>query len=150
MSEGAWGTENDPLYEQAVALVRKHNRPSISLVQRHFLIGYNRAHGMISAMVGTVIDNMPPVGRVMLARKPHHRVIEEADAAIRARQPEQEPHYLRPEQASLLPTDGGCERGRGSVMACGSSPMCGCPAALAELERNPDAFGVKTLGKGQQ
>lgn len=70
------------------------------------------------------------------------RIIEEADAAIAARQPEREPHYLRPVQASLLPTDSGCERGRGSVMACGSSPMCGCPAALAELERNPDAFGV--------
>lgn len=41
----------------------------------------------------------------------------------------------------------GCERGRGSVMACGSSPMCGCPAALAELERNPDAFGVPRLNE---
>jgi hypothetical protein len=34
------------------------------------------------------------------------------------------------------PSDGGCERGRGTPSECGSSPMCGCPAALAELERN--------------
>jgi hypothetical protein len=30
------------------------------------------------------------------------RIIDEADAEIRARQPEPEPHYLRPVQASLL------------------------------------------------
>lgn len=65
MSEGAWGTATDPLYERAVDVVRKHKRASISLVQRHLQCGYIRAHGMVSAMVGTVIDNMPPVGKVI-------------------------------------------------------------------------------------
>lgn len=57
----------DPLYEQAVALVREHKRGSISLVQRHLRIGYNRAHAMIDAMVGTVLTDMPPVGKVIPA-----------------------------------------------------------------------------------
>lgn len=35
-----------------------------------------------------------------------YRVIEEADAEIAARQPEREPHYLRPIQASLLDSPG--------------------------------------------
>lgn len=41
---------NDLLYEQAVAVVRKHQRASISLVQRHLVIGYNRAARLIEAM----------------------------------------------------------------------------------------------------
>ena len=35
--------EADPLYDQAVEIVTKHRRASISLVQRHLRIGYNRA-----------------------------------------------------------------------------------------------------------
>jgi S-DNA-T family DNA segregation ATPase FtsK/SpoIIIE len=42
--------EADPLYDQAVALVLKTRRPSISLVQRHLRIGYNRAARLIEQM----------------------------------------------------------------------------------------------------
>jgi DNA segregation ATPase FtsK/SpoIIIE, S-DNA-T family len=47
--EGA-DVENDPMYDQAVEIVLKNRRPSISLVQRHLRIGYNRAARMIEAM----------------------------------------------------------------------------------------------------
>ena len=47
--EGAGG-EADPLYDQAVAIVLKTRRPSISLVQRHLRIGYNRAARLIEQM----------------------------------------------------------------------------------------------------
>jgi len=51
-SEGAEGgnAEADPLYDQAVAIVLKTRRPSISLVQRHLRIGYNRAARLIEQM----------------------------------------------------------------------------------------------------
>lgn len=42
--------EADPLYQTAVDLVRKLERPSISLVQRHLQIGYNRAARLIERM----------------------------------------------------------------------------------------------------
>jgi S-DNA-T family DNA segregation ATPase FtsK/SpoIIIE len=42
--------EADPLYDQAVAVVLKTRRPSISLVQRHLRIGYNRAARLIEQM----------------------------------------------------------------------------------------------------
>ena len=42
--------EADPLYDQAVELVIKTRRPSISLVQRHLRIGYNRAARLIEQM----------------------------------------------------------------------------------------------------
>jgi len=50
--EGAEGgnAESDPLYDQAVAIVLKTRRPSISLVQRHLRIGYNRAARLIEQM----------------------------------------------------------------------------------------------------
>ena len=45
------GGESDPLYDQAVAIVLQHRaRPSISLVQRHLRIGYNRAARLIEQM----------------------------------------------------------------------------------------------------
>jgi S-DNA-T family DNA segregation ATPase FtsK/SpoIIIE len=56
---GQPGGEADPLYDQAVEIVLKNRRASISLVQRHLRIGYNRAArlledmeraGMVSAM----------------------------------------------------------------------------------------------------
>lgn len=40
----------DPLYEQAVALVLEFDRPSISFVQRHFMMGYNRAARLVEQM----------------------------------------------------------------------------------------------------
>ncbi|MBS0545137.1 MAG: DNA translocase FtsK 4TM domain-containing protein [Proteobacteria bacterium] len=42
--------EADPLYDQAVEIVVKTRRPSISLVQRHLRIGYNRAARLIEQM----------------------------------------------------------------------------------------------------
>jgi S-DNA-T family DNA segregation ATPase FtsK/SpoIIIE len=47
--EGGDG-EADPLYDQAVEIVVKTRRPSISLVQRHLRIGYNRAARLIEQM----------------------------------------------------------------------------------------------------
>jgi S-DNA-T family DNA segregation ATPase FtsK/SpoIIIE len=48
--EGAGDGESDPLYDQAVAIVLKTRRASISLVQRHLRIGYNRAARLIEQM----------------------------------------------------------------------------------------------------
>jgi S-DNA-T family DNA segregation ATPase FtsK/SpoIIIE len=42
--------EADPLYDEAVAVVLKSRRASISLVQRHLRIGYNRAARLIEQM----------------------------------------------------------------------------------------------------
>lgn len=44
------GSEADPLYDEAVAVVLKSRRASISLVQRHLRIGYNRAARLIEEM----------------------------------------------------------------------------------------------------
>jgi len=46
----AASAESDPMYDQAVAIVLKTRRPSISLVQRHLRIGYNRAARLIEHM----------------------------------------------------------------------------------------------------
>jgi S-DNA-T family DNA segregation ATPase FtsK/SpoIIIE len=46
----AGGTEGDELYDQAVAVVLKNRRASISLVQRHLRIGYNRAARLLEQM----------------------------------------------------------------------------------------------------
>ena len=42
--------EADPMYDQAVQVVLKTRRPSISLVQRHLRIGYNRAARLLEQM----------------------------------------------------------------------------------------------------
>ncbi|MCM2550080.1 DNA translocase FtsK [Burkholderia glumae] len=47
---GEAGGESDPLYDQAVEIVVKHRRASISLVQRHLRIGYNRAARLLEQM----------------------------------------------------------------------------------------------------
>lgn len=44
------GGEADPLYDEAVAIVMKSRRASISSVQRHLRIGYNRAARLIEDM----------------------------------------------------------------------------------------------------
>jgi S-DNA-T family DNA segregation ATPase FtsK/SpoIIIE len=44
------GPESDALYDQAVQVVLQTRRPSISLVQRHLRIGYNRAARLIEQM----------------------------------------------------------------------------------------------------
>jgi S-DNA-T family DNA segregation ATPase FtsK/SpoIIIE len=49
-AEGVLSGEKDPLYDQAVDIVLRTRRPSISLVQRHLRIGYNRAARLIEDM----------------------------------------------------------------------------------------------------
>jgi S-DNA-T family DNA segregation ATPase FtsK/SpoIIIE len=46
----AGGGESDPMYDQAVAIVLQHRKASISLVQRHLRIGYNRAARLLEQM----------------------------------------------------------------------------------------------------
>ncbi len=46
----AQDAESDPLYDQAVAIVLKNRKASISLVQRHLRIGYNRAARLVEQM----------------------------------------------------------------------------------------------------
>ncbi len=47
---GGGGGEADPMYDQAVGIVLQHRRASISLVQRHLRIGYNRAARLLEQM----------------------------------------------------------------------------------------------------
>jgi S-DNA-T family DNA segregation ATPase FtsK/SpoIIIE len=47
---GSADAEADPLYDQAVAVVLQNKRASISLVQRHLRIGYNRAARLLEQM----------------------------------------------------------------------------------------------------
>jgi DNA segregation ATPase FtsK/SpoIIIE, S-DNA-T family len=47
---GILSAEADPLYDQAVEIVLKNRRASISLVQRHLRIGYNRAARLVEQM----------------------------------------------------------------------------------------------------
>jgi S-DNA-T family DNA segregation ATPase FtsK/SpoIIIE len=62
LGEDGESGEKDPMYDQAVEIVLKNRKPSISLVQRHLKIGYNRAArlvedmekaGLVSAMSGS-------------------------------------------------------------------------------------------------
>ena len=48
--EGGASGESDPLYDQAVQIVLQNKRASISLVQRHLRIGYNRAARLVEDM----------------------------------------------------------------------------------------------------
>jgi DNA segregation ATPase FtsK/SpoIIIE, S-DNA-T family len=42
--------EQDPMYDNAVSIVLQHRKASISLVQRHLRIGYNRAARLLEQM----------------------------------------------------------------------------------------------------
>ncbi len=48
--EGAGDAESDPLYDQAVQIVLQNRKASISLVQRHLRIGYNRSARLLDQM----------------------------------------------------------------------------------------------------
>ncbi len=48
--DGGAGAEKDPMYDQAVEIVLKNRKASISLVQRHLRIGYNRAARLVEDM----------------------------------------------------------------------------------------------------
>lgn len=55
--------EADPLYDQAVEIVLKNKRASISLVQRHLRIGYNRAARLVEQMeVAGLVSSMSSSG----------------------------------------------------------------------------------------
>lgn len=60
--------EADPLYDQAVEIVVKNKRASISLVQRHLRIGYNRAARLLEDMekAGLVSPMQPNGNREIL------------------------------------------------------------------------------------
>ena len=60
---GEAGGESDPLYDQAVEIVLRTRRASISLVQRHLRIGYNRAARLIEQMEQAgMVSAMQPNG----------------------------------------------------------------------------------------
>jgi S-DNA-T family DNA segregation ATPase FtsK/SpoIIIE len=55
--------EADLLYDQAVEIVLKNKRASISLVQRHLRIGYNRAARLVEQMeVAGLVSSMSSSG----------------------------------------------------------------------------------------
>jgi S-DNA-T family DNA segregation ATPase FtsK/SpoIIIE len=60
---GEGGGEADALYDQAVQVVLKNRRASISLVQRHLRIGYNRAARLLEQMENSgVVSSMQSNG----------------------------------------------------------------------------------------
>lgn len=57
-------SEKDPMYDQAVEIVLKNRKASISLVQRHLKIGYNRAARMLEEMENAgVVSSMGTNGQ---------------------------------------------------------------------------------------
>jgi S-DNA-T family DNA segregation ATPase FtsK/SpoIIIE len=67
------GGESDPLYDEAVAIVMKTRRASISSVQRQLRIGYNRAARLIEEMerAGLVSSMQSNGNREVLAPNTH-------------------------------------------------------------------------------
>lgn len=50
VEEGAAGDEDDPLFEQALSIVRQQGTASASMLQRRLRVGYNRAARLIERM----------------------------------------------------------------------------------------------------
>ncbi|MHA6893053.1 DNA translocase FtsK [Ralstonia pseudosolanacearum] len=76
---GGGAGEADPLYDQAVDVVLKNRRASISLVQRHLRIGYNRAARLLEDMekAGLVSAMSGNGNREILAPNRNGNVVEE-------------------------------------------------------------------------
>jgi S-DNA-T family DNA segregation ATPase FtsK/SpoIIIE len=76
MAPGLEAASEDPLYDQALALVCRERKASTSFVQRHLQIGYNRAARLIERMeVEGVISPANHVGRrEVLARDIDDRI----------------------------------------------------------------------------
>ncbi|MGA1845310.1 MAG: DNA translocase FtsK [bacterium] len=74
--KGADSSEYDELYDQAVDLVVKTNKASISMVQRRLRIGYNRAARMIELMERDGVVSKPEGSkpRQVLVRKEHEAI----------------------------------------------------------------------------
>jgi S-DNA-T family DNA segregation ATPase FtsK/SpoIIIE len=70
--EASASGEADPLYDQAVAIILENKRASISLVQRHLRIGYNRAARLLEDMerAGLVSKMGSNGNREILVRAP--------------------------------------------------------------------------------
>ncbi|HBI83135.1 DNA translocase FtsK [Sheuella amnicola] len=69
---GMADAESDPMYDQAVGIVLESRRASISLVQRHLRIGYNRAARLLEQMenAGLVSKMQSNGNREVLAPAP--------------------------------------------------------------------------------
>lgn len=89
------GHDQDPLYSEAVAFVLNTRRPSISAVQRHLKVGYNRAARMLGWMEaqGIVSPADSNGGREVLVQSPAP-----AAGATDVEQPEQVDLEHAPEQ----------------------------------------------------
>lgn len=73
-SEKSDDPEQDPLYDEAVAMVIEHGKASISWLQRRLSIGYNRSARLIEAMEQAGIVSPPDRGarKVLVAKPENH------------------------------------------------------------------------------
>jgi DNA segregation ATPase FtsK/SpoIIIE, S-DNA-T family len=70
-ADGAASDEDDPLYDQAVELITRTRRASISAVQRHLRVGYNRAARMVETMEAAgVVSSVDESGKRQVIAPP--------------------------------------------------------------------------------